>query len=168
MNMALYRDRLGRFSRSSGGKLILTKKGDWEGVALALNKLEGLPDAFGKEIVQIANSIIRPTLDDTKEAGDFEENTEVTLMLKGNLPPWNDGMGETGVAEVYATGSGSSGVFVRLNGNEQIQLYVNEGFYDTWGGYYVEGRDLYGQAWQNCEDEVKSAIDDLVAQYVGG
>lgn len=169
MSMAQFRNRLGQVgSLGLGGKLKISKKGDWEGVYIALNKLEQLPDALGRELIEIAHNIIRPTLDETKFKGDFEENTDVTLKLKGPYAPWNDGDNVTGFAEVSATGTGKSGVVVKLDGDMQIQQYVNEGFYSTWGGYQVEGRDLYGQAWQNCEDDVKSAIDSLVAQYTGG
>lgn len=166
--MAQFINRLGRRASSGfGGKTItISKSGDWELVELQLNKMVGLPDALGKELVDIAE-IIRQSLEDTKANGDFAPNTEATLALKSNPNPWNDDMGVTGVAVIDATGTGKSGVSVRLDGDMEVQLFVNEGFYDTWAQEYIEGRNLYGQAWQNCEAEVRSKVDDLVASYVG-
>ena len=162
--MAQYRNLKGQFTGSAGGyTLKFTKSGDWDGCSIMLNSLAKAPQEIQDCLPEIAATIIAPALAETKASGDFAPNSPVTIALKGgNLPPWNGGTGVTGEPAVFGAGKG---VEVMLSGDQDIIAAVNEGFFNTWANEEIEGRNLYQKTWENCEDKVKSRIDDILRAY---
>ena len=149
------------FSGNWFGGLKWSKAGQWEECSVALHGLANVPDEIQKRLPEIAAMYIIPALDETKLSGDFAPNAPLTISLKGHSQPWvGDGSHVTGHAELNA--DAKAGVVVHLSGDQTVISAVNDGYYNVLFQREVEGRDLFGQAWDSCRDQVEQAVQELV------
>lgn len=136
--------------------LRFSKHGDWEGCAIALNNLVGAPAAVQEGMYGIAEGIIVPALQGTKDSGDFAANAPATVRRKGFNKPWT---GITGVTGRAVARSAAGGVAVMMSGDQSIVAAVDSG---------PPARPLFQKAWASCEADVRDAVDSLLASAIAG
>lgn len=139
------------------------KEGDWDTCAIALNGLLKAPEAVQNGLLDIANDIIVPRLNEVKASGDFAANAESTIRLKHHDVPWV-GKGNHVTGEATAFKAGAGGVFVMMSGDQTIVDYVDKG---TRGGIQP-ARPLFEKTWDSCKQEVIDAVDALIASAIAG
>lgn len=162
---------LGQF-RGAGQFTSLTAylDGDWEGCSVALNNLLKVPDYVREHLVDVANDIIVPAMDEVKNSGvaSFYSNAPLTVKIKGEDKPW-DSIKEHTTGTAYASlVDGGNSIRVGLGGENNTVIrngkfvkvsdiisYVDKGTDDA------PPRPLFQYTWDYCEEDVKRAVDSL-------
>lgn len=139
--------------------------------ALALNNLLKIPEYVRSHLGDVANDIIVPAMDRTKESESrFADNAPNTIRLKGYNHPWNSDEHITGYA--YVSDNGGDSIRVGLSGEDNVVSrnsdvvsvsdiisYVNNGYRE--GNSIVPSRPLFMYTWDSCKGDVQRAVRTL-------